>query len=56
MAAKGKRSELRVTTPKRSFLFEVETPALLAHIEVDWDHPDLQRTADYRPKELVLWY
>lgn len=33
VAAKGKRPELRITTPERSFLFEVKTPALLAHIE-----------------------
>jgi hypothetical protein len=33
VAANGKRPELRVTTPTRSFLFEVKTPALLAHIE-----------------------
>lgn len=33
VAAKGKRPELRVTTPKQSFLFEVKTPSLLAHIE-----------------------
>jgi hypothetical protein len=29
---KGKRPELRVTTPDRTFLFEVKTPSLLAHI------------------------
>lgn len=29
----GKRPELRVVTPTRKFLFEVKTPALLAHIE-----------------------
>lgn len=33
VTAKGKRPELRVTTPERSFLFEVKTPALLTHIE-----------------------
>ena len=33
VAARGKRPELRVTTPKQSFLFEVKTPSLLAHIE-----------------------
>jgi hypothetical protein len=33
VAAKGKRPELRVTTPERSFLFEVKTPSLLAHLE-----------------------
>lgn len=29
---KGKRPELKVTTPDRTFLFEVKTPSLLAHI------------------------
>lgn len=33
MSATGKRPELRVLTPERSFLFEVKTPSLLEHIQ-----------------------
>lgn len=32
VSAAGKRPELRVVTPDRSFLFEVKTPSLLEHI------------------------
>lgn len=34
VSATGKRPELRVATPERSFLFEVKTPSLLEHIRV----------------------
>jgi hypothetical protein len=34
MSATGKRPELRVVTPERSFLFEVKTPSLLEHIRM----------------------
>lgn len=32
VSSTGKRPELRVSTPERSFLFEVKTPSLLEHI------------------------
>lgn len=34
VSATGKRPELRVVTPERSFLFEVKTPSLLKHIRM----------------------
>lgn len=34
VSATGKRPELRVATPERSFLFEVKTPSLLEHIRM----------------------
>lgn len=34
VSATGKRPELRVVTPERSFLFEVKTPSLLEHIRM----------------------
>lgn len=52
LSATGKRPELRVVTPERSFLFEVKTPSLLEHIRARSANP-VQAPGRVLPIEMV---